>query len=99
MTGFWKLASLQSVLRVELESKDSAAISANETSEMASGEWFPAGTALVFPKIHAPACGLTGNDISPGWRRKTTTHAPREGANWTQDEAAKHCGLLQLTPL
>lgn len=34
MTGFWKLASLQSVLKIWLESKDSAVISANETSEM-----------------------------------------------------------------
>lgn len=34
MTGFWKLANVQSVLEIGLESKDSAVISANETSEM-----------------------------------------------------------------
>ena len=76
MTGFWKLASLQSVLEIGLESKDSAVISASEASEMASGEWFPAGTALVFPKIHAPAWGLTGNDISHDGEEKLQLTPP-----------------------
>ena len=46
-----KLAKQQSVLKNQLESKNREVISASEASEMTSGEWFPAGTALVFPRF------------------------------------------------